>query len=389
MRGGREYREVVKRIYERLGGRVLDMVIVGLAIAAELEVKFTHPGVSAWFYALAPLWTLPMLFRRRLPLYAPATAFAALAAASPIGSGDLMQLTIPFFAALLATAIVGSTPDTRQALAGAAIAAGTLTMVVYNDPKGGVDDLLWIGLFFGSAWGAGRALATRSRQTSELRSRVELAELRTREAVNEERQRISRELHDVVAHSVSVMVVQSGAVRRLLRPDQERERDALIAVEGIGREALTEMRRLLEILREPEESGALSPQPTLDRVDALVEQVREAGLPVQLNVEGKVVPLPPGVDLCAFRIVQEALTNTIKHAGPAQAEVHVRYGGEDVEIEVSDNGQGVNGTVDGGGHGLLGMKERAILCGGTLETGEAPGGGFAVRARLPIHRAAT
>jgi signal transduction histidine kinase len=184
------------------------------------------------------------------------------------------------------------------------------------------------------------------------------------------------------------MVVQSGAVRRLLRPDQERERDALIAVEGIGREALTEMRRLLEILREPEESGALSPQPTLDRVDALVEQVREAGLPVQLNVEGKVVPLPPGVDLCAFRIVQEALTNTIKHAGPAQAEVHVRYGGEDVEIEVSDNGQGMNGAGDGG-HGLLGMRERAVLCGGTLETGAAPGGGFAVRARLPIHRAAT
>jgi len=379
----------VRRIYERVGGRILDIVIVALAIGAELEVKFTHPDVSAAFYALAPLCTLPLLFRRRFPLWAPATAFAALAAASPLGSGDLMQLTFPFFAALLATAIIGSAPELRHALAGAAITAGALTAVVYNDPTGGVDDLVWIGLFFGAAWGAGRALATRSRQASELRSRAELAELRAREAVNEERQRISRELHDVVAHSVSVMVVQSGAVRRLLRPDQERERDALVAVEGIGREALTEMRRLLEILREPEESGALSPQPTLERVDALVEQVREAGLPVRLNVEGQVAPLPPGVDLCAFRIVQEALTNTIKHAGRAQAEVNVRYSVENVEIEVSDNGQGVNGTVDGGGHGLLGMKERAILCGGTLETGGAPGGGFAVRARLPIHRAAT
>ena len=311
--------------------------------------------------------------------------YLGLAVGAMMGGADLMQLTVPFFAAILTTAIVGSAPEARQAYAGAAIAAGTLTLVVYRDPKGGPGDLFWVGLFFGAAWGAGRALAARSRQATELRAAVELAELRAREAVNEERQRISRELHDVVAHSVSVMVVQAGAVRRLLRPDQEREREALMSVEGIGREALTEMRRLLEILREPEEAGALSPQPTLERVDALVEQVREAGLPVQLNVEGKVVPLPPGVDLCAFRIVQEALTNTIKHAGPAQAEVHVRYRREDVEIEVSDNGQGLNGAADGSGLGLLGMKERAILCGGTLETGDAPGGGFAVRARLPIH----
>jgi signal transduction histidine kinase len=388
MRGGREYRGGVTGIYKRLGGRILDLVIVGFVVASELEIKFTHPGVTGALYALAPLWTLPLLLRRRFPLYAPAAAYLAIAVGAMMSGGDLIQLTVPFFAALLATAIVGSAPDTRDAFAGAAIAAGTLALVVYKDPKSGPGELFWVGLFFGAAWGAGRALATRSRQASELRSRAELAELRAREAVNEERQRISRELHDVVAHSVSVMVVQSGAVRRLLRPDQERERDALVAVEGIGREALTEMRRLLEILREPEESGALSPQPTLERVDALVEQVREAGLPVRLNVEGQVAPLPPGVDLCAFRIVQEALTNTIKHAGPAQAEVNVRYSVEDVEIEVSDNGRGLNGAGDGG-HGLLGMKERAILCGGTLETGAAPGGGFAVRARLPIHRAAT
>ena len=388
MSGGREYRGGVRRIYERLGGRILDLVIVGFAIAAELEVKFTHPGVHQELYGLALVWTLPLLFRRRFPLYAPGAVYLGLGVGAMMGGADLMQLTMPFFAAILTTAIVGSAPEMRQAYAGAAIAAGTLTLVVYRDPKGGPGDLFWVGLFFGAAWGAGRALAARSRQATELRAAVEVAELRAREAVNEERQRISRELHDVIAHSVSVMVVQSGAVRRLLRPDQERERAALTSVEGIGREALTEMRRLLEILREPEEAGALSPQPTLERVDALVEQVRETGLPVQLTVEGRVVPLPPGVDLCAFRIVQEALTNTIKHAGPAHAEVHLRYGGEDVEIEVSDNGRGRNGADDGG-HGLLGMKERAILCGGTLETGDAPGGGFAVRARLPLHRAAS
>jgi signal transduction histidine kinase len=387
MRGGREYREVVTRIYKRLGGRILDMVIVGFAIASELEVKFTHPGVTGALYALAPLWTLPLLLRRRFPVYAPAASYLAIAASAMMSGGDLIQLTMPFFAALLATAIVGSAPDTRDAFAGAAIAAGTLALVVYKDPKSGPGELFWVGLFFGAAWGAGRALATRSRQASELRSRAEVAELRAREAVNEERQRISRELHDVIAHSVSVMVVQSGAVRRLLRPDQERERDALVSVEGIGREALTEMRRMLGILREPEERGALSPQPSLERVDALVEQVREAGLPVQLKIEGCAEPLPPGVDLCAFRIVQEALTNTLKHAGPAEAEVLVRYAGDDVELEVLDNGQGSNGTPSGG-HGLLGMKERALLCGGTFETGVAPGGGFAVRASLPIHGSA-
>jgi signal transduction histidine kinase len=387
VRHRREYLEVVKRIYERLGGRILDLVIVGFAIAAELEVKFTHPGVSAAFYGLALVWTLPLLFRRRFPLYAPAAAYVGIAGAALTSGGDLQQLTVPFFAALLATAIVGSAPDMRYALAGAAIAAGVLALVVYKDPKGGPGDLLWVGLFFGAAWGAGRALATRSRQATELRSRAEVAELRAREAVNEERQRISRELHDVIAHTVSVMVVQTGAVRRLLGPDQDRERASLMVVEEIGREALTEMRRMLGILREPEEPGALSPQPSLQRVDALVEQVREAGLPVQLRVEGRAEPLPPGVDLCAFRIVQEALTNTLKHAGPAHAEVLVRYAGDDVELEVVDDGRGSNGTSSGG-HGLLGMKERALLCGGTFETGVGPGGGFAVRARLPIHGSA-
>lgn len=270
MRHRREYREVVRGIYERLGGRILDVVIVGLAIAAELEVKFTHPGVSAAFYGLGLVWTLPLLFRRRFPLYMPATAFIGLAASAMISGRDLQQLTVPFFAALTATAIVGSAPDTRNALAGAAITVGVLALVVYKDPKGGPGDLLWVGIFFGAAWSAGRALATRSRQTSELRSRVELAELRTREVVNEERQRISRELHDVIAHTISVMVVQTGAVRRLLSPEQERERDALLGVEEVGREALTEIRRLLGILREPEEAGALSPQPSLQRVDLLV-----------------------------------------------------------------------------------------------------------------------
>ena len=392
MRVGRGYREVVRRILDRLRrGNVLDAVIVVFAVAAEIEIAVTHPGVRGLFYVLAPVWALPLLLRRRYPLYAPAASMIALGVSAGINGGDLHQLTVPFFIALVTTAIAGSAPDKRHALAGAAITAGVLAFVTYSDPNGKVGDLLWVGLFFGAAWSAGRALAARSRQAAELRSRAELAEQQREEqarlAVEEERARISRELHDVIAHTVSVMVVQTGAVRRLLRPEQERERDSLIVVEEVGREALTEMRRLLGILREPEEAGALSPQPSLQRVDALVEQVREAGLPVQLRIEGHAEPLPPGVDLCAFRIVQEALTNTLKHAGPAHAEVLVRYAGDDVELEVVDNGRGANGASSGG-QGLLGMKERALLCGGTFETGAAPGGGFAVRAKLPIHGAA-
>jgi signal transduction histidine kinase len=201
--------------------------------------------------------------------------------------------------------------------------------------------------------------------------------------VVEERARIARELHDVVAHSVSVMTVQTGAVRRLLTPDQERERETLLAVERTGREALNEMRRLLGMLRATDEAEGLAPQPSLRQLDTLVEQVREAGLPVELKVEGAPVDLPPGLDLSAYRIVQEALTNALKHAGPARATVAVRYGPDELELEIADDGRGAaNGTGTGGG--LVGMRERAALVGGRLEAGPRNGGGYAVRARLPL-----
>ena len=204
-----------------------------------------------------------------------------------------------------------------------------------------------------------------------------------RRAVEEERGRITRELHDVLAHSVSVMTVQASAVRRLLTPEQEREREALLAVEETGRQALAEMRRLLGIMRSEHEVAALAPQPGLDTLPALVDQVRRSGLPVELSVEGTPVQLPAGVDLSAYRIVQEALTNTLKHAGPARAWVAVRYGGDDVEIEVANDGRADAGG-NGGGHGLAGMRERVALCGGELHTGPRPGGGFRISARLPV-----
>jgi signal transduction histidine kinase len=204
--------------------------------------------------------------------------------------------------------------------------------------------------------------------------------------VEAERARIARELHDVVAHHVSVMTVQAGAVRRLLTPDQERQREALLSVEETGRKALTEMRRLLGVLKENggDQRAPLAPQPGMATLDTLLGQVREAGLPVEMRTEGRPVELPPGIDLSAYRIVQEALTNALKYAGPARAWVVVRYGDGDLELEIANDGGTDAMEADGGGRGLVGMRERVAVYGGELESGPRPGGGFAVRARLPI-----
>jgi signal transduction histidine kinase len=215
--------------------------------------------------------------------------------------------------------------------------------------------------------------------------RAELAErerdVAAREAVVEERARIARELHDVIAHNVSMMVVQAGAERRVVQEGTTRE--VLETVEQIGRSALTEMRRLVGMLRS-EVDNSLAPQPGLDDLATLAKQVREAGLPVELRVEGERRDLPAGIELSAYRIVQEALTNALKHAGDARAEVHVRYGPDSLELEIVDDGTTPPASVSGGGHGLVGMRERVALYGGRLDAGRRASGGFAVRVLLPI-----
>jgi signal transduction histidine kinase len=217
--------------------------------------------------------------------------------------------------------------------------------------------------------------------------RVQLAQrerdVAAREAVVEERARIARELHDAIAHNVSMMVVQAGAERRVLEPSNDATRDVLETIEKIGRGALTEMRRMVGMLRS-DTPGPLAPQPGLDDLTTLVGQVREAGLPVELRVEGERRVLPVGIELSAYRIVQEALTNALKHAGGAHAIVNVRYGAESLELEIVDDGPGVSAPVAGGGHGLVGMQERVALYGGRLDAGHRSTGGFAVRVLLPI-----
>ena len=236
---------------------------------------------------------------------------------------------------------------------------------------------------------AGLALARKLRRRREAEGRAsEPARGRyaiAREAVAEERARIACELHDVVGHGLSVMTVQAAAVRRLLGPDQEKEREALVIVERTGRQALSEMRRLVDVLQRPDAVPALAPQPSLAHLDRLVQQVRDRGLPVELRLEGEAVELPAGLDLTAYRLVEEGLTNALKHADARRADVLVRYGDGEVELAVTDDGRAAPaGEGTSGGQGLVGIGERVAVYGGELESGPRPEGGYGLRARLPL-----
>jgi signal transduction histidine kinase len=247
-------------------------------------------------------------------------------------------------------------------------------------------------LVIGAAWllghfvGVRRAYTTQLERTAELeRARAEVA----RRAVAEERLRLARELHDVVAHAISVIAVQSGVGAHVANSQPEEAAKALVAIEATSRAALTELRRLLGVLRQDGESqGDLAPVPGLADLDGLLAEVAKAGLAVRLRVEGMPSPLPAGVDLSAYRIVQEALTNVVKHAGPARAQVTIGYGDREVTVEIVDNGRAMAAPTDNGraelGHGMIGMRERVQMFDGELQAGPRPGGGFRVAARLPL-----
>ncbi|MFG1687466.1 sensor histidine kinase [Nonomuraea sp. NPDC049269] len=239
-----------------------------------------------------------------------------------------------------------------------------------------------------AVWGAGRSLRLRRAYLEELKDRAARLERAsaadTRAARAEERSRIARELHDVVAHHVSVMTVQAAAARRVLASDPDLAREALSAIEHTGRMAMTEMRNIVGVLR-TDARAELGPQPGMQDLPALVEQMREAGLATRLSVEGDARPIPAGVDLAAYRLIQEGLTNSLRHAGPgAKAVVTVRHDPRELDVRVEDDGRGAAGLSGQPGHGLVGIRERVALYGGILSIGPRPGGGFEVRARFPL-----
>jgi signal transduction histidine kinase len=338
--------------------------------------------------AVVLLCTVPLAWRRRAPLAAFAVIMAtfSLSLAFTTAMGSFL---VGLFPALIGAYSVARYEPRRRVLAGIGIAlAGMLLLIATVDQFRQAEELVFEAIMWSSAWLLGSTIRSGESRARELGRRAERvtrdSEAQARAAVMDERARIARELHDVVAHGVSVMVVQAGAARSTLSAE---ERDASVrahleSIEGSGRQALSEMRRLLAMLRDDEEI-ALEPLPGIDQLDALVLAAGEANLPVVMQIEGEPEPLPPGIGLTAYRIVQEALTNAIKHAGPASAQVTLRYRPDELELEVEDDGAGHTGG-NGTGHGLIGMRERTALYGGELHVGSRADGGYAVRVRLPI-----
>jgi signal transduction histidine kinase len=369
-----------------------ELLIGGLLTSAllELVIQDDSPGAppsSLWFGvpALAIL-VGPLFARRRYPFAAPA-AYWVLATAISFVDGQLIPFMVALFPVGLASAfLLGNQRGARRAWVGLAIVLGSITTVVYNIPGHAHAEIIFVPVDFGIAWAAGFALRERSVKAEAAELRAKQAE-REREAaarvaVAEERTRIARELHDIVAHAVSVMVLQVGAVRHQLPDELSDDSEALKSVERAGRTALAEMRRLLGAMRDGEEVSFV-PQPGLDGLDSLLEEVSRAGLPVELHVDGEPFPLPRGVDLSAYRIVQEGLTNALKHARANTADVTVRYALDELQIEVRDDGVG-SPTTEGLGHGLVGVRERVKIYGGEMSAGTANGGGFVLNTRLPL-----
>jgi signal transduction histidine kinase len=339
----------------------------------------THYGPQAATAAMTAVATLALALRRRAPL-ACAGIVAAAAGAPELVTVLTIQLWGDFLPLLVAGYSVARHAPARAAAAGAGALAAALVIVELRVPVSGTAaNIPFIWVPFCTALAAGRALRARKHRHEAERD----ASVRT--AVADERERIARELHDIVGHCVTVMVVQAGAAENLLERDPRRASEPLQAIQDTGREAVAELRRMLGLLRGEHATPALTPQPGTAELDELIAQMGAAGLPVRLDVQGAPRPLPPGIELAGYRIIQEALTNALKHAGAASATVSLRYGAQALEIEVVDDGHG--GSVNGRGHGLIGMRERAALYGGELDAGTAPHGGFRVRARLPVEAA--
>jgi signal transduction histidine kinase len=364
------------------------LVLLDSGIAAASDQSIT--GDRWWVAPLILVPSVALLFRRTHPLATIAGVWVPVALQAQItgDGGEGLYLVWPAWVSLYALAAYGTR---RQLLIGIPLALVCLAVHDLNDPlnwrtaEGAWSAAWWDLVLFVPALVGG--IVAGSRRTRQLAVEKALAEAQARAAVAEERARIARELHDVIGHSISVMGVQAGAVRRVLPPELAEERETLQSVERTGRDAVTEMRRLLDLLRSAGEapSGAL---PTLTLTPQLIADMRHAGLGVELEIDGELEDVPPGLALAAYRIVQEALTNALKHAPDARVRVAVRRTAGQLEVEVlQEPSERVSAEREGPGHGLVGMHERVALYGGRLAVGPGSDGGFEVRATLPLQAA--
>jgi signal transduction histidine kinase len=374
-------------VLRRHGDRLLAIALVvavwlettQIGISRDDEPIATTPVGEAVALLAAILLAASLAWRQQAPLLALALAIvtSVVALVEPLDG----PITV-VIAMMVATYSVGAHTRGQPAIAGAVglgiLLAANIAREVHPDMELG--DVALPFLLLGGPWLAG--LAIRSRRERE--AMLDLARIEEADAaVADERARIARELHDAVAHSIGVVVLQARGARKTMRTDPGAALEALDAIEATGTQALAEMRRLVGVLRQADDGMDLSPPPSLRHLDALVDRVRAAGLPVELTIEGTPIELPPGIDLSAYRIVQEALTNALAHAGPATASVRVRYDADQLALEIADTGVGAR-RPDPSGHGLVGMRERVSLFDGRLETDVRPGGGFVIRARLPL-----
>ncbi len=384
----------------RLAGGDLGIIVdAGLGIAAAGLIAVAASGSPrligseaiagpSWLLALLPLLLgAPLVLRRRAPLLMWLAIWAGIALLCLLAHNSVRGLAFTFV--LLAAAYsLGAQAGFRRAVAGLVLTAPVVAVLshkgelalAFAQGYGGSTTVALTFLQLLAFWLAGVFVHARGRAVS-LAARSAALQRQAGQAASDERARIARELHDIVAHHLSVVVLQAAGARASGKPAGA----ALEKIENSARQALDETSRLLNVLRDPDEEAGLAPQPAIAELDALAARVRAAGLPVNLVIDGDLAALPAVVDVSVYRIVQEALTNVLKHAGPARAEVTVGCAADTVTIEVTDNGTGQPGNGSpGAGHGLAGMRERAAVFGGELAAGPRPGGGFAVRARLPL-----
>ena len=373
---------VIWRKLASIDPRVADgllAIALGAGTVTQLVMEGPQPR-QAFISALGT--TLPLVWRRRLPLvvYLTQIGFAIFGARQPV--------TISLLATFVGLYSVAVYSRLRWAPVVIPVVGAAILGILVPESSPSVPS--WaLELVGGLAiWLAGNAMRQRQAQADALAERARTLErereLATQLALADERRRIARELHDVVAHSVSVMVVQAGAARTVAPRDPERAADALLEVENSGREALRELRGLLGLLTDAAIEPTLAPQPGLAQLERLVERVGQAGLPVVVRVAGTPRRLPPGLDLTAYRIVQEGLTNALKYARGAPTEVVVEFDDDEVRVSVLDEGGTHASAGEGASRGLVGMQERVAVYGGHLQAGTRPEGGFAVRARLPL-----